>query len=245
MSMEPGLPTELEGFRLFLDPSDTVLSAAIRSEGIWEPVETRFVRQQVRSGDVVVDAGAHIGYYACLMASLVGPKGFVYAFEPNPESYRFLLRNIRLNRFWNVLPIKMALWDQDDVLGFQISRGGNTGDSRVAQTGVPAFAVKACALDQYLGPKARQVDFLKSDTQGSEIMILRGAREVVASLRAMLVEWAPDLLLSVTGERAETLVPLLFDRFAVAHTQDNEEPIAVSQETLLRKPRGDVLCVRQ
>jgi FkbM family methyltransferase len=41
-------------------------------------------------GDVVVDIGAHIGYYTLLFASLVGESGKVIAFEPDPANFRVL-----------------------------------------------------------------------------------------------------------------------------------------------------------
>ena len=46
-----------------------------------------------------IDAGAQTGFYTCLMASVVGETGMVYAFEPMPASYELLVKNVQENRF--------------------------------------------------------------------------------------------------------------------------------------------------
>jgi len=48
------------------------------------------VRQVLKRGDVAVDVGAHVGYYACLFSELVGPEGLVVAVEPDPQNLSFL-----------------------------------------------------------------------------------------------------------------------------------------------------------
>lgn len=50
----------------------------------------------VREGMIVVDIGAHMGYYTLLAARAVGDKGKVFAFEPEPSNYALLVKNIRL-----------------------------------------------------------------------------------------------------------------------------------------------------
>lgn len=42
--------------------------------------------------DVVIDIGAHIGTYSILMANRANK---VYSFEPNPESFELLKRNVK------------------------------------------------------------------------------------------------------------------------------------------------------
>ncbi len=51
--------------------------------GNYEPVETAVVKHLVQPGDLVVDAGANLGWFATVMARLVGPGGIVLAFEPD------------------------------------------------------------------------------------------------------------------------------------------------------------------
>ena len=76
---------------------DQFVSRRIREEGIWEPYETSLLLSMLRPGDVFVDVGANIGYFSVLAASVVGDDGAVFAFEPDPDNFRLLRRNVALN----------------------------------------------------------------------------------------------------------------------------------------------------
>lgn len=61
------------------------------------------------AGDVILDVGASIGSFAIAMA-LEFPQVRVYAIEPAPQNYRYLLWNIRLNNLTRrVWPLNVAL----------------------------------------------------------------------------------------------------------------------------------------
>ena len=49
-----------------------------------------------------MDCGANLGIYACAFGALVGPRGRVYAFEPQAYAAEALHRNVELNGFAHV-----------------------------------------------------------------------------------------------------------------------------------------------
>ena len=67
-------------------------SHSIASQGIWEGYETLAALEILTdpAGGIVVDLGAHVGWYTMLAAS-VGRE--VVAVESNPENVRLLERN--------------------------------------------------------------------------------------------------------------------------------------------------------
>src|SRR5205807_835528 len=67
---------------------------------------------RVRPGAVVADLFAGIGYFTLPLAMRAHPA-IVYACELNPISFQYLVRNIRLNRATNVVPL---LGDCRDVM---------------------------------------------------------------------------------------------------------------------------------
>ena len=71
------------------------------------------VAQQVRQGETVVDMFAGVGPFSIIIAKQT-PKARVYAVEKNPEAYRYLCENIRLNKVVDrVLP---RLGDAGEIL---------------------------------------------------------------------------------------------------------------------------------
>ena len=57
---------------------------------------------------VVVDIGSNIGYYTLIAAKILGSSGKVYAFEPEPNNYELLLKNIEVNGYTNIVPVQKA-----------------------------------------------------------------------------------------------------------------------------------------
>ena len=96
------LPTRLPWGYLWLAYND-VCGDAIFIGSFFEEAERRFVDRFLRPGMVVLDLGAHHGFYTLLASRKVGPKGRVIAFEPSPRERRRLIWHLRLNRVSNVV----------------------------------------------------------------------------------------------------------------------------------------------
>jgi precorrin-6B methylase 2 len=51
----------------------------------------------LREGMTAIDVGANIGYLTLFFCNRVGAQGQVFAFEPEPENFRELVRSIEHN----------------------------------------------------------------------------------------------------------------------------------------------------
>lgn len=159
--------------------------------GLYEVDLTRVVSSLVRPGMTFVDVGANIGYYMLLCSRLVGVGGRVYAFEPDPDTVRYLERNVALNHCTNVLVLAEAVSNKVAVLQFERpgpERGFLTGES----LGGRSVAVQSTSLDEYFAQIGwPRVDLVKIDAEGSEVQVLRGMVELVSrnpGIR-LIVEW--------------------------------------------------------
>ena len=104
---------EIEGNKIYLDENDSLfLSSSIRHE----QTIVNLVKNEIKKGDVVIDIGAHIGYYTVLFAKLVGPKGKVFAFEASPTNFEILKKNVNVNGYQNVTLNNKAVSDKDGKL---------------------------------------------------------------------------------------------------------------------------------
>lgn len=166
----------VNGFTLFLDKRDS-LNLSLNSN--YEPEETKFVRETVTPGQTVVDIGANIGYYTCLMSKLVGESGKVYAFEPDKENFQLLRKNVETNGLRNVILENKAVADRTRELNLFYSN--DKGDQRTYDTrdGRPSIPVYAVSLDDYFRQRGQSIGFIKMDIQGSEGEALLGMREVL------------------------------------------------------------------
>lgn len=82
------------GAPIFVDTRDDSVSPELVRTGWWEAWIDGIVQKSVGRGDVVVNVGANLGYYALRMAHLVESTGRVYAFEPNPRLVRLMRRSL-------------------------------------------------------------------------------------------------------------------------------------------------------
>jgi FkbM family methyltransferase len=180
------------GLRLFIDLSDRVVGLGIL-RGHYEPSELEFVRRSVESGQTALDVGAHMGLFAITMASLVGPAGKVFAFEPFQHNADLLERSIAENGFAERVTLERAAVSDHAGTGRLVSASDsiNLGGAFLAAPGtelqgsLAAEPVRLTTLDAY--PVRRPVSFIKIDIEGAEPLALRGAESILRDDRPIIL----------------------------------------------------------
>lgn len=167
----------------------------------------------LKRGDFFVDCGANIGIWSLVAASIAQTQGGVYAFEPNPITYKKLIANIELNSMQGViLPTCSAVAEDSGFQNLLCERQHNL--SRLVGTSVGAVQVSVVTLDHQLRDKS--ITGIKIDVEGSELNVLHGARDVLARCSPwvciefntqiagtnLLGEWSVHQFLSRIGYRA-------------------------------------------
>lgn len=99
----------VQGNKMYVNTEDKSIVPYLLLDHVWEKYKTELFKKIITQGMTVVDIGASIGYYTLIAAKLVGKTGVVYAFEPEPCNYELLIKNIELNGFTNIVPIKKAV----------------------------------------------------------------------------------------------------------------------------------------
>lgn len=163
-------------------PSE-VVERPIYLQGMHEPLASHAFCALLSAGDVVVDAGAHIGQYSLLAARRVGSTGRVLAFEPNPPMRARLERNVALNHLSNVGSFGIALADKPGVGTLHLSADpSNAGmASLLADSGGSAgIQVECRTLDEVMEELAiPRLDVIKVDVEGAEAAVISGGRRSI------------------------------------------------------------------
>lgn len=135
-----------------------------------------------------IDVGANQGFTS-IMASRVLNRGMVTCYEPSPQSFELLRKNISLNGCNNICALNMAVSEERQSLFLDQTDTGNTGANHIANSGAPIEAGPV-ELGNVWDPSRFSGIFIKVDTEGYELVALRGLAAVLASgfVRRVVVE---------------------------------------------------------
>lgn len=165
-------------FLMDLDPTCLADQATATAFNAWhgcEPEVVNLLMRVLRTGDLVIDGGANVGFFTMLMAKLVGPTGRVIAFEPAEQNIHKLATNMHLNKFENVTIVSNPLWSKLEQVTFHhAQQSGYSGLARSPMT-VSSQSKQAVTLDAYLGENGDSPRLLKLDIEGAELQALIGA----------------------------------------------------------------------
>lgn len=160
--------------------TDHYISRGLDLYGEFSESEVALFRRVLKSGDTVIEAGGNIGCHATAMGEIVGPKGKVWTFEPNPTIAALLKRNCA-SRPWieahdvalgvDASPVMIKLVDQAQVHTPSWPETGET------------IEVACISIDSL---ELKQLAFLKNDTDGPEFLILQGAEKTIERCRPVL-----------------------------------------------------------
>ena len=175
----------------------------------YEPATTFVFERLVAPGDLVIDVGAHWGYFTLLAATLCGETGRVVAFEPHPRNLSILYKNLHANHLHNVDVVPKAVSDVEGPAKLHLSRA-SSGNSLIS---VPPGAelsagdggcltVETVTLDGFFAPPCRKPALIKIDIEGAELVALDGMMALsrdTADL-ALITEFNPFYFPGARGE---------------------------------------------
>ena len=211
------------GYSLYSNSNDQgLVAAAIRTRGIWQQATTRWLREHLQAGAVVVDIGAHVGYFATLAARLVGESGKVVAIEPDPVNADALAMNRDQLPYPETLTVvQMAAGDlamtaqivrsRTDHGEHQIHLSRWAQDEQApAQWRSIEIAAPMRRLDDILrGEGIAHVDVVKVSANGGELAALRGMEVILRRDRPALLVDLTAVADNATGFESSDLYAFL------------------------------------
>lgn len=175
-----------------------------------EPAMFDWLERHVADYDVIVEIGANVGVYTVFFDAIARklPKTErprIVSFEPSPEAYRRLRRNLEANEASQPLAFQAAVGAAWGFEAFHEPQGHLTNGSllsgfagryspTVAET--TALVVPASALERWLAPARKAL--IKIDVEGYEAPLL-------AALAPLMEKYRPDLVIEILPVTVEAL----------------------------------------
>jgi len=161
-------------------------------------VENEYEVGEFKKEDIVIDIGAHKGYFAKLCMD----KGckHIHCFEPELKNYESLINNLK--EYKDFQPYNLAVLNKRGEKKFSVVPGKNTGLHSFYQKGIET-KVQTVGLDDIL-VNFMKVSLLKIDAEGSEYEILMKSK-LLFKVDTIVAEYHDDLTDKTSKELFEFL----------------------------------------
>ena len=186
------------------------------------PLRAILQTRELSLGGVMLDVGANVGRTS-IPRVLLGDVRAVYAAEPEPVNYGCLVQNVIEHRLrGHVLPDRVAIGATRASV--RLRRSSHIGGHRVLAAErrrkdralADVINVECWPLDAWMGKLAVEpeaVSFVKVDTQGAEVAVLRGGASLLARRHVAWQLEVDPALLARAGSSMRELVDLLGGAF--------------------------------
>ena len=140
----------------------------------------------INIGDVVLDIGAEFGSYT--LPALKMGADHVYSWSPS-KAHGILQKSVENNGWQNRVTINpTGLWSKDGFVLSQFPEMPKYSETPDDKESFEVQSLDAYYKDSHVGlDRPKKIDVIKIDAEGSEIEILKGAKETIATYRPRMI----------------------------------------------------------
>lgn len=170
----------------------------ISSDGGEDPAIKNVVSKYMPSNPILFDVGANFGNYSKMLKKYL-PESTIFAFEPNMKAFEVLKNN--LSNIENIKIENVGLGSQKKDNEFMYTYS----DVRYSAVGtlqkdslkqhmvndkIEKINIKIDTIDNYCHEnKINKIDFIKIDTEGYELEILKGALSMIKNDKMNIIQF--------------------------------------------------------
>lgn len=161
---------------------------------------------------LIVDVGAHFGYFTLFAAKNSAEDSRIIAIEPATENYKVLCKNIAACRLSNVTTLNMALSETQGVRDLFRSKSPNyslfSKDFNILSSHESEKVESITLLNLLQKFSLHHIDFLKMDCEGAEYpIILNSDTDLLGTIHTISMEFhdlkRPEFTGNILAERLE------------------------------------------
>jgi FkbM family methyltransferase len=154
----------------------------------YEKSDAAMIDRLVGDGDVFYDIGANMGWYSINIA-LSRRGAEVHCFEPIPQTYDYLKKNLELNKVFNVKAYNFGFSNSSGEFDFYYYGEGSGNASSANVSNRKDVQIQKCnvrTLDDFSILQTKSVDFIKCDVEGAELMAFQGGLQTISRDRPIV-----------------------------------------------------------
>lgn len=184
------MTTRSRGIRIECPREDLrTVAIEILNFKFYEKPELTIIEQMLLDDCKVLDIGANVGWYSLNLA-LSKSASSIYSFEPIPQTYEYLVRNLSINLIRNVKHYNLALSNFAGTTRFYYYPQGTGNASAANLSGreeVQTIECKVLTIDEFVEIEGiRTIDFIKCDVEGSELFVFQGGINTISRFKPII-----------------------------------------------------------
>ncbi len=192
--------TLCDSTKLTVFENDHIGNIIGKNEYYYEGGMLDFIKSNIPRG-LMIDVGANIGNHTVYLAKYCATS--VIAFEPFPETFAVLTRNIQQNNLFNVTALPVGLSNESKETMMSLAGEKNVGMAKINEAG--SVYARLGVLDNLLEAK-EPVTLIKIDCEGHEEKALQGMIKTIKEHKpALFIECQTSVELNAV---LDLLIPL-------------------------------------
>lgn len=217
--------------------SDYILKSIEKSNDFYEGSLLKKWTPLLHGPQYILDVGANIGNHTVFWATTLPIKRII-SFEPFPDNYKLLCKNVEQNRLSCVKTMNVAVGEKSgtvEVKEFDPENYGGTSFQYTDGAENTEQMAQVCTLDEIIPQLGiPRVDFIKIDTEGFEFSVLKGMQRIIDRDKPVLwieisKETAADVY-DMLDKKGYTLVEISgANTLFIQDNKMNQEPIPISR----------------
>lgn len=189
------------------------LAKRVITFGEFEPEVTSLLEHFSDIDGDILNIGANVGFYAVFFARTFQNARKVIAIEPNPEAFEILKSNIALNGVGNVVkPLQVCIGEDAGQMKFSFIPGkseysslGSISHRAVRGVEQETVTIEVLPLREAVAGHVSNPTMVFIDTEGAELLVLKGAEDILRESMPILIFECEDALLAEFGHSSKQL----------------------------------------
>ena len=214
-----------------VDPEDLEVGLKLRSGGFGLQ-EIERLKKFINKESKVLIVGTHIGSLAIPLSKHCKE---MTAIEANPNTFKLLEINLKLNNNENITPHNIFANDSHEKVEFLLNTVNSGGSKRKPKKSnflyeydnPEIIELESHRLDDFL--PNHDYDLVLLDIEGSEYFAMKGMKEILSNCKTLVVEFLPHHLRNVADIDVDTFISVIPGQFTKFQLPDNNQEYTISE----------------